>query len=204
MELHKFAQIGIINRITAVPSFALQTSPCMTYFLHKREKQFEISYVDYTTTRKLPESFNLCRCTLEYPTDWPTQYVPKEKKKVFDSVDFADYVDVLLDAKWNPQDYRQKPTLTPRKIEFSQSMDSKIFVAVLMASGSFHLFTRKGIEWAECCDIGTQHAKNVAPSTPATSYETFKISLDEAEIVTFDWLEPKGGTMDAELNKIDL
>lgn len=193
MELRTFAQIGIHTRVTAVPSFNLQVSPCKTYYLQLREKHFEINYVNYTTDEDVTDQFTLSRCILDYPSDWPTEYLSMDIKRVFDSLTVDNYVDVILDGKWCPSAYRTKPSTTPLKIEFSQQINGKQFVAVLMSHGSFHLYRKERENWIDCCNIGTEHVDLVKGSDKVTKNDNLQEVLGFAEIVSFVWLEPNEG-----------
>lgn len=193
MELRTFAQIGILNRVTAVPSFNLQVSPCKSYYLHRREKHFEVIFVDYTTRHDLTDDFTLNRSVLEYPSDWPTDYLSKDKEPVFASLSVDNYVDVLLNVKWNPQAYRQKPSVAPLKIEFSGQSNGNQFLAVLLSSGAFHLYRRVGSEWIAYCNIGSAHVDFVKGTKMHTHYDHLKMELGLAEIISFDWLTPNEG-----------
>lgn len=195
MELRTFAQVEIISRVTSVPPFKLQTSPCRTFYIHLREKHFEVGFINFTTTTYSPESLNLARCIQEYPSDWPTRHLTANKYKVFDSLTVHNYCDAILDAKWNPDDYvAQQPNITPVKVEFSREFHGKTFLAVLMSSGSFHVYRREANEWTDCCDIGSDHVEQVNSDRTLTKYDDVLEILGYAEVVSFEWMQqPTGG-----------
>lgn len=192
MELCTFAQFGIIGRVTAVPKFVLTSSPCKSFYLHLREKHFEISAVDYTTLIVVPEKFNLSRCILKYPSDWPTEFLSKDPKAIYKSLKLSNFSDAILDAKWNPENYRQKPTITPLNAQFSQAVNGHIFLGMLVSSGAFHLYKREKKMWKDWYNIAEEHVKMWNPSELLKNYDEIQDALGVADIVAFDWLEPNG------------
>lgn len=194
MELKNFAQLQFRNRITNVPSFSLVKSPCNKYYVYLRQKEFEIFFVNYPLYGDVKDTINMGQFVLNYPLDWPTVHLEKDLKKVTQSMKATNYVDIILKNKWHPTLAHTKP-VNPVKAAFSKSVNNKIFFALLMSSGSFHLYSQQGVDWVECYDIGLDHVKAVQPAEKATNMDTLEIALGSADIVSFDWCDPEGDNL---------
>lgn len=192
MELRSIATIETLNRVTAVPSFTLQSSLSGKYLVQVREKHFEVCFVDFSLTGGPKNQFELSRCVIDYPPDCPAHLLEKERTNVLKSLDQDNYVDVFLAAKWDKDIIQQKPSTVPLKIAFSPVTNGRELIAVLMSSGAFHLFVKTDRTWTPCCDIGHAHLKNINAET-AKCYADLEKSLGYVDILSFDWLETTDG-----------
>lgn len=176
--------LDTIGRVTAVPAFNLIISPCKSFFLCFREKHFEVLCVKY---HKVAPGTSFSRCVLEYPSDWPTETLTKHRSKIFDSIKLTNHMEALLEGKWDPSVYIDKPSPRLVKAEFSPRSKNRVFLAVLMTSGAFHLYRRTVREWTPCCNLATKYIEELARG-PITTYTGFREALGCTEIVSFDWL----------------